>query len=64
MAQTEPWVETAEIEKIIPFAAWSIHKMCRQKEIPHYRIKGKICFLESQIRSWAEAMKVEVEKKR
>ncbi len=41
-----------QLAKIIPFAPWSIRKMCRERRIPYFRLGGRYLFKKSSISQW------------
>lgn len=53
-----------ELAEIIPFPAWTINKMCREKYIPHYKIKGRCFFKLSKIKVWLEKKEVKLLRRR
>lgn len=51
-----------QLVEIVPFAKWTINRMCREKDIPHYRINGKCFFDQKKIKEWLEKNEVKVSK--
>jgi hypothetical protein len=50
----EKFLNVKDLAEIIPFTAWSINKLCRDKAIPHYKMNGRCYFKLSQIKVWVE----------
>jgi len=47
-----------QLAEIVPFAKWTINRMCRENEIPHYRINGRCFFKQSAITKWLQKFEV------
>lgn len=45
-------LDTTEVAKMLNVSRTTIYTMCRENEIPHIRIRGKISFNRDVIKAW------------
>ena len=55
----ERFIHVSEAAELTGIPARTIRKFVTDRKIPFYRFEGRICFYESELKTWIESHRVE-----
>jgi len=59
---SEPLIHVPEASALTGFPERTLRQFVVDRKIPFYRVEGRICFYESELRAWIDSHRVEPRK--